>query len=277
MMAALVAMALTSEATGAACAETVPMARLLSQIEAAEQRYASLEAAAFVDAVDLVVLDLPCVEEIVPPPVAARYHVLMGLRWYVQGDEAQSRASFAAARSADPALAVSPSLVPEGHELRGWLQTARADATVPVPKPISGALLFDGKPTTERPMERPSILQVADGAEQVSVTCYLLPGDALPTYPALPDPRLDQRRERPRPERKRGWGWLAAGGAGAVSSLVLYGLAAQEAARFAGPLPDEVGRPELLALRTRTNLLVAGSLLTGGVGAVGIAGFAARW
>jgi hypothetical protein len=268
------------------CAEPVPLQRLVSGVEQAEQRYASLEAASFVDAVDLLVLDLPCVDSVVPAPLVARYHVLMGLRWYVQGDEGRARASFASARAAEPALELPESLLPQGHEVRSWVLAAQPGEGQPVPEPVSVSLLFDGHAapqghsgqtigqTIGRPADRPSVLQLVDETGALLVTRYLLPEDELPPYEAKP---LSPEQSGEPPPRKRRWGWLVVGGAGAVTSAVLYGLAADQARTFAGQLPPEVGRPELLTLRTRTNLLVAGSVLSGGAGVVGVTGFVVRW
>jgi hypothetical protein len=255
------------------CAEPVPMHRLVSGLEQAEQRYAALEAESFADAVDLLVLDLPCVDSVVPAPLVARYHVVMGLRWVVQGEETRARASFASARAAEPALDIPEELLPQGHEVRGWVLAAQPGAGRPVPEPLAGQLLFDGHPGIRRPEERPAVLQLVDETGALLATRYLMPEDELPHYAAKPVTSPGGGE----PPRKRRWGWLAAGGAGLATSAVLYGLAASSAGTFAGQLPPEVGRPELLALRTRTNLLVAGSLLAGGAGAVGVTGFVVRW
>ena len=270
-MIALLAVAASAGSFSESCPELLPLQRLVEEIDGAERHYMALEASAFSDAVDIVILALPCVGEPVPSTVAARYHVLMGLSWYVRGESAQARASLAAARAADPALSVSTSLIPEGHELSEWVRTAPPGDSTPVPEALDATLLFDGQQATERPTERPTIVQLVEPSGRTA-TLYLPPEEPMPPYPQRA-PEAPSGGDPPH-ARKR-WGWLAAGGVGLASSAVLYGLASRSASEFAGPLPSEYGRPELLALKNRTNLLVVGSLAAASVGGVGVVLFVA--
>jgi hypothetical protein len=128
----------------------------------------------------------------------------------------------------------------------------------------------------------PAIVQVVDGLGQVQVTRYLWAEEPLPAYAvraAAPDRVETAPQPEPvsQPDRRHPWGWLAVGGLAAGASAVAYVAAADSAATFAGPLPEEYDREALLALRSRTNLLVTGSVAAGGLAAVGITTFVVRW
>jgi hypothetical protein len=125
-----------------------------------------------------------------------------------------------------------------------------------------------------RPTYRPAIVQILDEHGRVVHTAYVLPADPLPDYPVAKAVAKGITGKGP---GERRWGWLVAGGTGVVASTTLYALAARSAARFAGPLPADFDRDELVALRNETNLLVAGSAVSGGVGAIAFTAFVVRW
>ncbi|MEQ1507808.1 MAG: hypothetical protein ABMB14_36605 [Myxococcota bacterium] len=282
--AALVVFA-ASPASSSDCADPVPLDRWVAELDRAEAGFASVDAAGFADRLDEASIDLGCVASAVSPPLAARYHALIGLRQYVDGRLDDTRASFAAVRAADPGFALSTAIVPDGHEVHGLLAGAAPSTTgSPIPSPRDGEVVLDGRIATERPLDRPAILQWIDDDGAVELTRYLLPADPLPAYPiaaiasevppaeaSAPGPSRD-RRDR----RHRAW-VLGVSGLAAAGSGALYGLAAHDAARFGGPLPEDWGRAELVGLQRRTNGLVVASVALGGVAVGAGAGFAVGW
>lgn len=126
-----------------------------------------------------------CLDEVVSPQLAARLHLLLALDAYTEQDDVAARAALRASQAADPRL--DPALVvdPLPMPLETLVGQARAlgggpSATGPV------ELWFDGRPTAERPVERPVVAQHLDG-DVVAWSTLLRPGEALPA-PVLASP-----------------------------------------------------------------------------------------
>lgn len=258
----------SADARAAACASAVAPSAWVSYLEAAEQAFSSLDEDAFDRHMDEAAIDLPCLSAPLSPEQAARYHRLVGLRLYVRDDEESARLAFAAARAIEPMGVLPSALLPPGHEARELADrasTAGEVESVLVPK--HGELWFDGTPGTDRPVDRPTVVQVQIG-DAIEASRYVAPGEALPPYTAAPlaSPRVKRRIA------------LATGAGLGVSSAVLYGVAASSAARLEGPLPpEEWMREDVVDLAHRTNGLVAASAVTGVLGGVSV-GFAVfRW
>lgn len=250
------------------CAEDVDPSRWTQHLEQAEAAFSSLDEATFDKEMDLAAIELPCLARPLRPDQAARYHRLVGLRLYVRDEEDAAREAFAAARAIEPMGALPSALLPPGHAARALADSAtspgRTDAVL---QPKGGELWFDGVPGTERPADRPTVVQLElDGA--VATSRYLAPGDAMPPYAAAPLASPVVRRR------------LALGvGIGlGVGSAALYGAAAASAAQFEGPLSaEDWDRQEVEGLADRTNRLVYASAATGALGGVSIGLALIRW
>jgi hypothetical protein len=241
-----------------------------SRLDTAEAAFAAFEVEAFTEAMDDAALTVPCLEDVVAPSLAARYHRLVGLDSFVGREEARAERAFAAARSIEPGATLPVTLVPEGHEVHALfsrydLGAWRSDT---LPPPAAGAIVLDGTPGRERPVDWPVLLQIVDGDESVALSAYLFPGDAVPAYPV--DPAWLRREARRKRTRVALYG-TAIGAA--VASGFVYGLAAASASSFHEDHPDWTTH-DLEAQRARTNALVGASAgLAGiavGTGAAGL-------
>jgi hypothetical protein len=261
-----------ASALGADCPEVVGPAELGRLLDDAETGFASLAPDVFADRLDEAALLLPCLDAVVAPSLAARWHGLLGLRLYTAGRADDARASFASARAADSAWTLSDRLIPSVHDARTLLDGPVPSATLPMDPPASGRLMVDGTESAARPAERPAIVQWVEG-EVVSFTSYSWPADPLPAYDTgvpVPAPPEEPTRDR----RRKGWPFLVMGGVAAGASAALYGLgAAGQARTLTGTLDVDVDRAELEAMQTRTNRLVTASGVTAGLAAAGLVTF----
>jgi len=260
---------LAADARAECPAATAP-ADLAARLDTAEQAFAAFEVDAFSVAMDDAALAVPCLEAVVPPSLAARYHRLVGLDSFVGREEARAERAFAAARSVEPGATLPTTLVPEGHEVHALFERYdlgawRTDTLAP---PAGGTIVLDGTPGRERPVDWPVLVQIVDSDESVALSAYLFPGDAMPPYPV--DPVWLRKEARQKRTRLVLFG-TAIGSA--VASGFVYGLAAASASSFHDDHPDW-GTDELDAQRARTNTLVGVSaglaVVAVGTGAAGL-------
>jgi len=188
----VLAMCGSATASGFECAEPVRSGELLVGLDEAETAYAEIDDDGFRDAVnELAGVLLPCMGEPLSSVDSARYHRVIGIHLYTVGDEAGAELAMKAARELDPDAPLSEELVPEGHQLRTWYdgEALVASATRRAPEPRSGSLVFDGDNSRLRPVQRPTIAQVLDGAGFAVHTSYVSPREPLPEYIAIPRKR----------------------------------------------------------------------------------------
>jgi len=269
---------LAASALASDCPAPVAPSELGVVLDAAETGFASLAADVFADRLDEAALLLPCLDGVVAPSLAARWHGLLGLRLYTAGRAGDARASFASARAADPGWGLSEALVPAGHDVRSLVGDPSAAVGDAMDPPAAGQLFVDGAESEVRPADRPAVVQWLD-AGTIGFTSYSWPGDALPPYPrALQDtaPTLATHLEMTGGEpRRRRWGFLVAGGVAAGASAVLYGLgAAGQHQALEGTLTADVDRAELESMQARTNGFVVASGVSAGLAAAGVVTFA---
>ncbi len=252
----------------AACSAVVPVATFEAGLSRAEVAFGNLDVAGFDAAMDEAMLDVGCIDAVVPPRVAARIHRLQGLRFYAARDERRALASFAASRALDPAWDWPETMLPRGHAARAlWAQaTTVPPARVAVPAPTGGVLVFDGTKGLERPTAWATVAQLVGEDFQLQTSVYLLPDALMFAYPS------EARPARPEPTPKGdkpAIGWFVASGALAVASAGTYGAAAASADRFTDPTVD-ADLDALAARRRTTNTLVGAS--AGLLGAAAVAG-----
>ena len=125
-MVLVVALALAAPA----CPQVVPLPAWTTQVGQAEAAFAARDEAAFDAAMTHLADDLSCLDAVLEPALAGRYHRLIGLRLYARGDQEGARLAFAAARTVDPFGALPSELLPAGHEARELSVTASTPGTL---------------------------------------------------------------------------------------------------------------------------------------------------
>jgi hypothetical protein len=234
------------------CGEPQSREVLGAALSRAEQSFLDLDDAAFRDRFnELAGLVLPCMGDLVPPDLAARYHRLMAIHLYGLGDLESARLSIDAARAAAGDAPLAGDLL-AGHDLAAEWATAPAEArTHPVPEPRTGSLAFDGSNQRERPVGVPTVAQVFDAAGRAVATAYLGPRDPLPAYPAIP--------------RRRNALIAIAAGTGAAGVAAWIGAAIAHADLYATAGDPGATAEDLDRLRGTTNALsVLGGIGIGG-------------
>lgn len=203
---------------------------------------------------------LPCVGTRLSSPVIADFHRFWALRAFGVRDPL-ARQAFAAARSLEPGYRFPETLIPSGNPvLQEYIAVdPGASSTERVDAPADGVLLFDGRSTLERPIDRPVVVQLATDLG-VNFTAYVLPDMPLPTYVALreapPGTPPSVARGSPRIPL------LVGTSAAAVLTGTLYGVALAGQARYKDLDRDPVPDVALPGLRARTNALVVASAAT---------------
>ncbi len=253
-------------------------AELSAKVESAEQAYATFEVETFSLSLDEASLILPCIDDVVPADVAAHYLRVLGLRYFIERDPTRADQAFAAARALDPAYVFPDTLIPPGHSVRTHytaIDLASVLSSV-IAAPRTGAVLFDGslalvtEAGTQRP-GLPTIVQIQDAAGVVTATRYVLPGDPLPAYDAVPMAIAAGTAVR-RPLSPK-VPLLIGAGVAAIASGTLYALSASSRQEFNAYREDD-SIQELTSLKNRTNTEFFGSIGAGvlfvgcGVGAL---------
>ncbi|MEZ4319858.1 MAG: hypothetical protein R3F61_20275 [Myxococcota bacterium] len=278
------------------CPSPASVSEWRSTLDSAASAFAGLDTDGLDAGVERAQLGLACLDGAIAPEDAVRFHLLHGLALYTRGAREDARASFAAARAVDPAARLGFDLVPEGHEVHEVVERATAgSATETVERPETGRLLFDGRESLARPVERPTLAQwvTADGTRgdwlDVDEALFGYPVAAAPVPVPVPTVVPDPVQPVPVPvpvpgpvpepdpgKRKRfsaGRALLLVTSTAALATAGgLYAMGADRAKRIEGPHDPEVTYPDLVALQTDANRFVIASGIVGGVGAVGLIG-----
>ena len=126
---------------------------------------------------------VPCLVQPLTPEQAGRYHLIHGVNRWIAKENTPAKLHFSSAKAAAPGLGISTDVFPAAHQIHQTFGIApQLDDAETAPKP-AGTLYFDGKETLERPLYRPTILQVAQDGK-VSLTALIEAGRPLPAYPA---------------------------------------------------------------------------------------------
>ena len=272
LFAAVLILAVSTGRAETACQQPTAARDLLAQVEIAEQS-AGRDAQRFGGASEAIEAQLPCVERIVNPQLAARLHRVEGLRAFVAGDRQRAIGAFAAAQRIEPDFRFPEAVFPSAHPVpRLWEQAAGIPREVePVAVPDSALLWLDGVVGTARPTMIPAVvqLQARDGA--VLATAYAWPGEPLPVPPvvaAARSIRMDPGNTITVPSDHHAHVPLAVGaGLSALAAAGSYAIAWGAARDYRdNPHTDA----ELDRLRARANSLVYVSVglgaMTGGLG-----------
>ncbi len=269
--------ALLSQAQAAStCPTPTHAAELAAKVNAAEQAYATFEVETFSSSLDEAALILPCIADMVPPDVAAHYLRMEGLRYFIERDPTHADQAFAAARSIDAVYVFPDTLIPPGHSVRTHYTAIDLATVVPIgiAAAKTGSIWFDGTQATVglsgavRP-GLPAIVQIEDATGTVTATRYVLPGDPLPSYDAVPMAiAAGATVHRPLSPKVP----IAIGaGVAVIASGTLYAFSANSRQEFDTYRAND-SIQNLTSLKNQTNSEFIGSIAAGVVAAAGVAG-----
>lgn len=165
---------------------------VMTATQAANARVVAADVLGFEREVARLSSEIACLREPVSPDLAADVHLTFGLWHWAHREDELAVASMRAARRAAPSRLLPDSLFPQGDALRVAFEEARTDGPVAtVRAPASRAIWFDGVDTRERPLDRPTLVQVGGLDGLPSVSRVLLPADRVPSPPWVHKQRRD--------------------------------------------------------------------------------------
>lgn len=266
-MIALVAL-LTLHPSRAADCTPATLADLRAPLADGEAGVVDLEEDAVSAAVARLDAGLRCITEPLAPVDVAAVHRLHAYGAFVQGDAADARATFGAARGADPAWVIPERVAPPGTPLRELFNTASLDvATESVPIPPGTSLRVDGVRTTERPLERPAVMQLLSSSGRVLESVWLTEDQPMPDWSrhaeVVAGPSV--RHAAPSAHRSPAAWWIA-GGVAILAGAGVYSWAVIDHGTYVD-IDNGLDEAGLSSLRARANTKVA---VSGGLGVVGI-------
>lgn len=262
---------LISLALGSDCLIPAYSTDLTKAVSDAESTFRSLDIEAFKASTDRLEALLPCLADPVPRNVAAQVHRYLGIRSVGDRNRDAARYRLAAGRALEPSYVFPEGLMPTGHPVRTLYEgiTIEDPRFSTAPPPADGYLQFDGRTTNQRPNNWATLVQRFDGTGKIVDTAYLMPQDPIPSYPvrvgeqAVIIPYEDPIVEEKGPSVPL----MAATGAAALTTGVLYGLAGGAHGRFQDP---ETPDAQLDGLANRANALsiasAVGATATAGLG-----------
>ncbi len=263
----LVGLGSSGRASAAECETAVSPAEIRTTADVAQRAFGELDPATFGAAREQVESGLPCVSTPMPPPVAARVHLLSALAAFLDDDQAQTVASFQAARAAHPSLELGAWL-PDTHPLRlDWRIAGILDEPEPSALTLFGEdqLLVDGLEGETLVLTRPAVLQRVQSGSVVDTSLWQ--GGELPGWMELYEPRLG-------PEIKRRL-WL--GGATFVVAGATGALLAVSSTAHDRYVDEDTPYEDLATLEKRANATSSAAIGTGAV-ALGLGvGLAVTW
>jgi len=156
---------------------------LSSLASEAMMAFATRDRDGFERAADRAAQALPCVSEVVLPPQAAEFHRLVGLRAWYAGDPQGAELAFRASLALEPSYGLSDKVAPVGGGLRmSWDRAREAPRgrRMLVDEPEGARSWVDGRVSSDRAQDLPSLVQLGAPPDHVGWTGYLGPGGKLP-------------------------------------------------------------------------------------------------
>ncbi|TNE86163.1 MAG: hypothetical protein EP330_23040 [Deltaproteobacteria bacterium] len=179
---AILMVALSAPAMAGDCAETFTTDALDEQLDEAMLAFASLDEAGFITASAKSAVMVSCVDEPFTPSLAAAYHRVNAVRFFVSGQETEARDSLRAAFGIDADATLSTRIAPEGGKLFRMQEEALgrpARATGSLEVPDGYRMFVDGSEGSDVPKDAPHIVQLLDDG-QIAFSGVLLGGGSLP-------------------------------------------------------------------------------------------------
>ena len=177
------------------CQEERQVAQIIASLETAEAAFSELDVDGLKPATDRAAKDVPCVREVLSRSLAARYHRFVGLRAFVDREQAKAVSAFAAARTIEPDYVFPESFIPSGNPVMNSYQALdiTVDEWAAFKEPTEGTIQLDGRLASQRSTRFPHLFQYLDASGAVTTTRYIFPEERLPSYPGavvveVPDP-----------------------------------------------------------------------------------------
>ena len=179
---------ISSPSKAQSCPNRTTIEDLQQSMSATEAAFADLDVELFSRSTEDLAIKLPCVRDTIASDVAARYHRLVGIRLFTNGNELEAFQALRAARILDNAYRFPEGMFPSGHELvvqYDALDTKeRVKGRVLAPRTLN--VLFDGIQTRKRPVGRATLLQFVTKEGTVRTTRLLQANEPMPTYESKP-------------------------------------------------------------------------------------------
>jgi len=274
VLATLIFAALSSTAAASGCEDVVSGEEVERILEVASTAWVVMDRASFEAATSERRAVLPCLEDMVSPDLAIQLHMHEALARSLERRSDLSQGAFRAILALQPGWELPAAMAPEGHRLRSDFRQAREQAPDgerrPFAPPGDGALMVDGQPARDVPVDRPFVVQMLDRRGDVVRTHYFTPGSEQPgeqdglawwVYEGEP-PAAELGVD---PARARTGRLLLGGGAGL--GLLAGGVYAVAAVRAGAVERGELPCEDLPAVRSQVNQLVGASA---GLGALGL-------
>jgi len=266
------------------CAEDFGPQAIVNSLEVAEEAFSDLDVDGFRMATDSATARLPCVRQELSRSLSARFHRFVGLRAFVDREQAKAVSAFAAARTIEPDYEFPETFIPSGNPVMNTYLAldVAMDEWEMFTAPSSGSIHLDGRVATRRSTRFPMVYQYFDAGGAVQDSAYVLPDQRLPAYPGSGAALLETTEsvatiaEPEAPGDGPHTGLLIGAGAGSVAAVVLYGVAASQLKTYRDVDTEE---SELQPLRKSINSKVVASMtiatLSAGAGASAF--LVARW
>ena len=265
------------------CPEDRVTAQIIESLEAAEAAFSELDVDGFKTATDQAAKDLPCVREVFPRILAARYHRFVGLRAFVDREQAKAVSAFAAARTIEPDYSFPESFIPSGNPvMNSYLALDVAvDEWVAFAAPTEGSIQLDGRLADQRSTRFPHLFQYLDKDGAVASTVYVFPEERLPHYPGaveVPDEVANGAGEgtvtlKSGPNTPL----LVSSGVALLGSIILYSASSSSLVEYNSDEMRTIEDLDKQRRRTNTAMIASAGLGTVSVGLGASAFLVARW
>jgi hypothetical protein len=274
---------LASRAQGQECVEEYSPKIISDSLEIAEKAFSDLDVDGFRLATDLAASKLPCVRQEISRQLSAEYHRFVGLRAFVDREQAKAVSAFAAARTIEPDYQFPETFIPSGNPvMNSYLALdVSIDEWSELVQPTSGKIQFDGQAAGQRSTRFPHVYQYFDAAGSVQDTRYVFPEERLPSYPGAVVLSVEPVASTVGPIPKSGAvphkGLLIGAGVGALTAVVLYGAASSNNNAYNSVDVDDEEELNRLRRSTNSKVIASASLATVSVGLGASAFLVARW
>ena len=237
------------------CPSRTSLDELQANLDQAETAFIELDAALFSKSLEDLSIKLPCVRDLIPKSLAARYHRVWGIHQFSQGDELQAFQTLQAARVLEPGYTFPEGMFPSNHTLVVQYQRLKIKprSSGRVANPRNLEIYFDGEKTRQRPAGQSTLLQISSKSGEIRTTEFLPIASPMPNYEAT------QRLRKP----------LAIGtSAAAVLAGVFLGASAFSRAQFNADDPNYT-LDDLERLKRNTNTLAGVSIAFASITVIG--------
>ncbi|MCB9671796.1 MAG: hypothetical protein H6734_20130 [Alphaproteobacteria bacterium] len=191
-----------------ACSSTATNLDVAGHAFQAQEAFAALDAEAFATHRDALYAAVPCAGEPLSSATLSGFYLVRALDGFLRRAPEDIRANVAALAEVEPTPPPAR-VTPRGHPVREAWELAREAGPGPrvgLPVPEGARLRIDGADVLERPVERPTVVQLVQLGGRVGWTRALQPGEAVPAYPEAPEETREayetativfERRRRP--------------------------------------------------------------------------------